>query len=153
MKVAIASDHAGFLMKQDVAEYLRKNGYEVIDLGTNNQDPVDYPDFSEAVGRAVLEGKAERGIVICGSGVGASVAANKIPGIRAGLCHDHYSEHQGVEHDDMNVLVLGSRVIGLEMAHDLVLAFLNAKFTGEDRHLRRLAKIKSIENRWRSTGQ
>lgn len=153
MKVAIASDHAGFLMKQDVAEYLRKNGYEVIDLGTNSQDPVDYPDFSEAVGRAVLDGKAERGIVICGSGVGASVAANKIPGIRAGLCHDHYSAHQGVEHDDMNVLVLGSRVIGLEMAHDLVIAFLNAKFTGEDRHQRRLAKIKSIENRWRSTGQ
>jgi RpiB/LacA/LacB family sugar-phosphate isomerase len=153
MKVAIASDHAGFLMKQDVAEYLRKNGYEVMDLGTNSQDPVDYPDFSEAVGRALLDGKAERGIVICGSGVGASVAANKIPGIRAGLCHDHYSAHQGVEHDDMNVLVLGSRVIGLEMAHDLALAFLNAKFTGEDRHQRRLAKIKSIENRWRSTGQ
>jgi RpiB/LacA/LacB family sugar-phosphate isomerase len=153
MKVAIASDHAGFLMKQDVAEYLRKNGYEVINLGTNSQDPVDYPDFSEAVGRTLLEGKAERGIVICGSGVGASVAANKIPGIRAGLCHDHYSAHQGVEHDDMNVLVLGSRVIGLEMAHDLVLAFLNAKFTGEDRHQRRLAKIKSIENRYRSTGQ
>lgn len=153
MKVAIASDHAGFLMKQDVAEYLKKNGYDVIDLGTNSQDPVDYPDFSEAVGRALLEGKAERGIVICGSGVGASVAANKIPGIRAGLCHDHYSAHQGVEHDDMNVLVLGSRVIGLEMAHELTLAFLNAKFTGEDRHQRRLAKIKSIENRWRSTGQ
>jgi RpiB/LacA/LacB family sugar-phosphate isomerase len=153
MKVAIASDHAGFLMKQDVARYLKKNGYDVIDLGTNSQDPVDYPDFSEAVGRALLEGKAERGIVICGSGVGASVAANKIPGIRAGLCHDHYSAHQGVEHDDMNVLVLGSRVIGLEMAHELTLAFLNAKFTGEDRHQRRLAKIKSIENRWRSTGQ
>jgi RpiB/LacA/LacB family sugar-phosphate isomerase len=153
MKVAIASDHAGFLMKQNVAEYLKKNGYDVIDLGTNSQDPVDYPDFSEAVGLALLEGKAERGIVICGSGVGASVAANKIPGIRAGLCHDHYSAHQGVEHDDMNVLVLGSRVIGLEMAHELVLAFLNAKFTGEDRHQRRLAKIKSIENRWRSTGQ
>jgi RpiB/LacA/LacB family sugar-phosphate isomerase len=153
MKVAVASDHAGFLMKQDVAEYLKKNGFDVVDLGTNSQDPVDYPDFSEAVGRALLEGKAERGIVICGSGVGASVAANKIPGIRAGLCHDHYSAHQGVEHDDMNVLVLGSRVIGLEMAHELTLAFLNAKFTGEDRHQRRLAKIKSIENRWRSTGQ
>jgi RpiB/LacA/LacB family sugar-phosphate isomerase len=153
MKVAIASDHAGFLMKQDVTEYLKKNGYDVIDLGTNSQDPVDYPDFSEAVGRALLERKAERGIVICGSGVGASVAANKIPGIRAGLCHDHYSAHQGVEHDDMNVLVLGSRVIGLEMAHELTLAFLNAKFTGEDRHQRRLTKIKSIENRWRSTGQ
>lgn len=153
MKVAIASDHAGFLMKQDVAGYLKKNGYDLIDLGTNSQDPVDYPDFSEAVGRALLEGKAERGIVICGSGVGASVAANKITGIRAGLCHDHYSAHQGVEHDDMNVLVLGSRVIGLEMAHELTLAFLNAKFTGEDRHQRRLAKIKSIENRWRSTGQ
>jgi RpiB/LacA/LacB family sugar-phosphate isomerase len=153
MKVAIASDHAGFLMKQDLAAYLKKSGYEVMDLGTNSQDPVDYPDFAEAIGRALLEGKAERGILICGSGVGASVAANKIPGIRAGLCHDHYSAHQGVEHDDMNVLVLGSRVIGLEMAHDLVLAFLNAKFTGEDRHQRRLAKIKSIENRWRSTGQ
>src|SRR5262245_42867312 len=153
MKVAIASDHASFLMKQDLAAYLKKNSYDVIDLGTYNQDPVDYPDFAEAIGRALLERKAERGILICGSGVGASVAVNKIPGIRAGLCHDHYSAHQAVEHDDMNVLVLGSRVIGLEMAHDLVLAFLNAKFTGEDRHVRRLAKVKSIENRWRTTGQ
>ncbi len=153
MKVAMSADHAGFVMKKDVAEYLKKNGYEVIDLGTHNQDPVDYPDFAEALGRALLEGKAERGIIICGSGVGASVAANKIPGIRAGLCHDHYSAHQGVEHDDMNVLVLGARVIGAEMGYELVTAFLKAKFTGEERHQRRVAKVKALENRWRTGGQ
>lgn len=153
MKVAISADHAGFVMKQDVAEYLKQNGFDVIDLGTHNQDPVDYPDFAEAIGRALLEDKAERGILICGSGVGASVAANKIRGIRAGLCHDHYSAHQGVEHDDMNVLVLGSRVIGVELAHELAIAFLNAKFTGEERHQKRLAKVRALENSWRKGSQ
>lgn len=153
MKVAISADHAGFELKRNVAEFLKKNGYDVIDLGTYSKDPVDYPDFAEATGYALLEDKAERGILICGSGVGASVAANKIRGIRAGLCHDHYSAHQGVEHDDMNVLVLGSRVIGVEMAHELAIAFLNAKFNGEERHQRRLAKVKALEDSWREGGQ
>ncbi|HSE41462.1 MAG TPA: RpiB/LacA/LacB family sugar-phosphate isomerase, partial [Acidobacteriota bacterium] len=111
MKVVISADHAGFQLKQQIAEFLRSGGTDFLDLGTHNEDPVDYPDFAEAAARAVLAGKAEKGIVICGSGVGASVAANKIRGIRAGLCHDHYSAHQGVEHDDMNILVLGARVI------------------------------------------
>jgi RpiB/LacA/LacB family sugar-phosphate isomerase len=150
MKVVLSADHAGFQLKQKMVEFLRNGGTDVLDLGTNNEDPVDYPDFAEAAARAVLAGKVERGIVICGSGVGASVAANKIRGIRAGLCHDHYSAHQGVEHDDMNILVLGSRVIGLEMAKELIIAFLNAKFSGEERHKRRLAKVKAIEDEiWR----
>src|SRR5262249_42470970 len=118
---------------------------QVLDLGTDSTQPVDYPDFAEAVGLAVRDGKAERGILVCGSGVGASVAANKIPGIRAGLCHDHYSAHQGVEHDDMNVLVLGGRIIGEALAVELVGAFLDAQFSGEDRHQRRLEKVKAIE--------
>src|SRR6476469_1462002 len=143
MKICLGADHAGFELKERVKQLLLESRHEVLDVGTNSTEPVDYPDYAEAVGLAVQDGKAERGILLCGSGVGASVAANKIPGVRAGLCHDHYSAHQGVEHDDMNVLVLGSRVIGLEMAHELALAFLNAKFTGEDRHQRRLAKIKS----------
>ncbi len=120
----------------------------MIDVGTHSLDPVDYPDYAEAVSMAVLDGKAERGILICGSGVGASVAANKIPGIRAGLCHDTYSAHQGVEHDDMNVLVLGERVLGVEMARELVLAFLGATFSGEERHRRRLEKVKALESRF-----
>ena len=149
MNVAVSADHAGFQLKQLVTVYLQNAGYKVVDLGTHNEDPVDYPDFAEAVGRALLDGKAERGIVICGSGVGACVAANKIHGIRAGLCHDHYSAHQGVEHDDMNVLVLGARVIGIEMAKELATAFLNAKFSGEERHKKRLAKVKALEDEWR----
>lgn len=150
MKVVISADHAGFQLKQQIAEFLRSGGTDFLDLGTHNEDPVDYPDFAEAAARAVLAGKAEKGIVICGSGVGASVAANKIRGIRAGLCHDHYSAHQGVEHDDMNILVLGARVIGIEMAKDLITAFLNAKFSGEERHKRRLAKVKALEDEpWR----
>lgn len=148
MKIAIGSDHAGFELKENVRALLRELGHEVIDLGTHDTTPVDYPDFSEAVGKAVLDRKAERGIVICGSGVGASVAANKIPGIRAGLCHDTYSAHQGVEHDHMNVLVLGSRVIGPALAHELVQAFLGASSSQEERHLRRLAKVKAIEERY-----
>lgn len=147
MRIAIGSDHAGFALKEELLNDLRRRGHEVIDLGTHNTDPVDYPDFAEAVGRAIQKGEAERGILICGSGVGASVAANKLTGIRAGLCHDIYSAHQGVEHDDMNVLVLGARVIGPALASELVHAFLNAAFSGEARHRRRLEKVKALESR------
>jgi ribose 5-phosphate isomerase B len=127
---------------------LRQLGYELTDVGTDSTAPVDYPDYAEAVARGVLRGGTERGILICGSGVGASVAANKIPGIRAGLCHDSYSAHQGVEHDNLNVLVLGARVVADELAKDLCTIFLNARFTGEERHQRRLEKIHSIEQRY-----
>ena len=150
MKIALGSDHAGFELKESVKALLSKEKHEVLDLGTHNTDPVDYPDFAEAVGLAVRDAKANRGILVCGSGVGASVAANKIPGVRAGLCHDHYSAHQGVEHDDMNVLVMGGRVIGESVALELVRAFLNAQYTKEDRHQRRLEKVKSIEARFSS---
>ena len=146
MKVALAADHAGFELKEKMAAYLKGAGFEVMDLGTGDQEPVDYPDFALAIGEALRERRAERGILICGSGVGACVAANKINGIRAGLCHDNYSAHQGVEHDDMNVLCLGARVIGEELAKELISAFLAARFTGEQRHRRRLAKIQAIEN-------
>ncbi|MGE5644598.1 MAG: ribose 5-phosphate isomerase B [Acidobacteriota bacterium] len=148
MRIAIASDHAGFPLKARLAPELAGLGHEVLDLGTSNTDPVDYPDYAEAVGAAVMDTRAERGVLICGSGVGASVAANKHPGIRAGLCHDTYSAHQGVEHDDMNVLVLGARVIGPALASELVRAFLGARFSGEERHVRRLAKVKAIELRY-----
>jgi ribose 5-phosphate isomerase B len=148
MRITVASDHAGFELKQVLADFLRQQGHTVTDAGTNSTAPVDYPDFAEALALSILHGESERGILICGSGVGASVAANKIPGIRAGLCHDSYSAHQGVEHDDMNVLVLGARVIGAELAKDLCLHFLNARFTGEERHRRRLKKILSIEQRY-----
>jgi ribose 5-phosphate isomerase B len=147
MKTAIGSDHAGFELKVQLAKFLAGLGDEVIDVGTYNEDPVDYPDFAEAVGKAILDGRAQRGVLICGSGIGASVAANKIRGIRAGLCHDTYSAHQGVEHDDMNVLVLGARVIGIAMAEELVRAYAGARFTNEERHLRRLNKVKAIEAR------
>src|SRR5262245_58695703 len=141
MRIVAGADHAGFQLKSRLVAVLRSAGHDVLDLGTHDEAPVDYPDFAEAVGRAILEGRADRGSLICGSGVGASVAANKLPGIRAGLCHDTYSAHQGVEHDDMNVLVLGSRVIGSELAHDLVMAFLGAQFSGGERHVRRLGKV------------
>src|ERR1700757_2457225 len=147
MRVAVASDHAGFSLKETVLVYLRGLGHTVEDLGTCDTTPVDYPDFAEAVANAVLNGRVERAVLICGSGVGASVAANKFPGIRAGLCHDTYSAHQGVEHDHMNVLVLGGRVIGVELARELVRAFLGAAFSREARHVRRLAKIIAIEER------
>jgi RpiB/LacA/LacB family sugar-phosphate isomerase len=147
MRVAIGTDHAGFGLKQALVPVLREQGYEVIDLGTNSTAPVDYPDYAEAVARRVLGGEAERGVLICGSGVGASVAANKLRGIRAGLCHDTYSAHQGVEHDDMNVLVLGARVIGSALAEELVGAFLRARFSGAERHVCRLAKIQALEGR------
>lgn len=148
MRVAIGADHRGFLLKQDLVTYLKELNHEILDLGTHRADSVDYPDSAEAVGLAILNGQADRGILICGSGVGASVAANKLPGIRAGLCHDRYSAHQGVEHDDMNVLVLGARVIGPALAQELARAFLEARFSGEERHRRRLEKVKSLEARY-----
>ncbi len=148
MKIVIGSDHAGFQLKVAMGDLLRSMNQEVLDVGAFNENPSDYPDFAEAVGRAILDRKAERGVLICGSGVGASVAANKLTGIRAAVCHDSYSAHQGVEHDDMNVLVLGSRIIGVKLAEDLVKAFLAAKFTNEDRHVRRLAKVRALESKF-----
>jgi ribose 5-phosphate isomerase B len=150
MRTAIGSDHAGFEMKVGLAKFLREAGEEVVDVGTHGPEPVDYPDFAAAVGQAILDGRADRGVLICGSGVGASVAANKVQGIRAGLCHDSYSAHQGVEHDDMNVLVLGARVIGPAMAQELVGSYMKAKFTREERHVRRLNKVKALEARFGS---
>jgi len=148
MKIAVGADHAGFELKEKVKARLVELKHEVLDLGTHDAKPVDYPDFAEAVGLAVRDGKAERGILVCGSGVGATVAANKVPGIRACLCHDHYSAHQGVEHDDLNVLVMGGRVVGSAVALELVSAFIDAKFSGEERHQRRLEKVKGIESRF-----
>lgn len=147
LQIALGSDHAGFELKEAIKAHLRQLGHSVLDVGTHSADPVDYPDFSEAVGVAVRDGQAQRGVLVCGSGVGASVAANKIRGVRAGLCHDHYSAHQGVEHDDMNVLVMGGRVIGEAVALELVHAFLTARYTGEERHQRRLEKVITLEQR------
>ncbi|HUI75211.1 MAG TPA: ribose 5-phosphate isomerase B [Candidatus Acidoferrum sp.] len=152
MKIVIGSDHAGFALKNAMGDLLRSLGHTVLDVGAFNENPSDYPDFSEAVGRAVLDGKAERGVLICGSGVGASVACNKLIGIRAAVCHDSYSAHQGVEHDDMNVLVLGSRIIGVKLAEDLVKTFLGAQFTNEERHRRRLAKVHALEEKYMVSG-
>ena len=148
MRIVIGADHAGFELKQILVAYLRDGGHEVIDKGTDSTKAVDYPDFAEAVGKALLEGQGERAVVICGSGVGASVSANKIPGIRAAVCHDTYSARQGVEHDDMNVLVLGARIVGIELARELVSHFLAAKFSDEERHHRRVEKIKALERRY-----
>jgi RpiB/LacA/LacB family sugar-phosphate isomerase len=146
MRIAVGSDHAGVPLNETVIAELKRLGHEVVDCGTHDASkPDDYPDYAEAVGRTVLDGKADRAVLICGSGVGAAVAANKLVGIRAGLCHDCYSAHQGVEHDNMNVLCLGSRVIGPELALDLVRVFLGAQFTGEPRHVHRLAKIAALE--------
>jgi ribose 5-phosphate isomerase B len=153
MRIVVGADHAGFELKQLLLDYLRHLGHKVIDAGTDSADAVDYPDFAEAVSRPLLDGRAERGVFICGSGVGASVSANKIPGIRAGLCHDTYAARQGVEHDDMNVLVLGARVIGVALAHELVNNFLAAEFCGEERHRRRVEKIKELEKRYCKPGQ
>jgi RpiB/LacA/LacB family sugar-phosphate isomerase len=150
MKIAIGSDHAGFALKKTLSDCVKTLGHEIIDVGTHSPDPVDYPDYAEKVGKALMKGDAERGIMICGSGVGASVAANKMPGIRAGLCHDTYSAHQSVEHDDINMLVLGERVIGPELARELVKTFLAARFTGEERHERRLGKVRDMEERYRN---
>lgn len=147
MRIAVAADHAGFPVKDLVIDVVRKAGHEVVDLGTNNEDPVDYPDFAEKLGRAVVEGKAERGVLVCGSGVGACIAANKVDGVYAGLCHDVYSAKQGVEHDDMNVLCLGARVIGPALVPELVRAFLQAEFSTEERHRRRVGKIRNLERK------
>src|SRR3974390_2358905 len=146
MRIAIGADHAGFALKEAVKAFLTAECREILDLGTHSTDPVDYSDYAEAVGQALRDNRAERGILLCGSGVGASMAANRILGIRAGLCHDTYSAHQGVEHDDMNVLVLGGRIVGVELARELIGAFLNARFTDEARHRRRLAKMTALEN-------
>jgi len=148
MRLVVGSDHAGFQLKNEMASLLKSLGHDVLDVGAYDERPSDYPDFAEAVGLAVLDGRAERGVLICGSGVGASVAANKLVGIRAGMCHDTYSAHQGVEHDNMNVLVLGSRVVGVKLEEDLVKAFLGAQFTHEERHMRRLAKVKALEEKY-----
>jgi len=145
MVIVIGSDHGGFYLKKALVDYLYSQGHIVNDIGTFSDEDVDYPDYARSVSRTVLDSKAERGILICGSGVGAGVAANKFPGIRAAVCHDTFSARQGVEDDDMNVLCLGARVVGLELAKEIVRAFLAATFSGAERHVRRLAKIADIE--------
>ena len=146
MKIVIAADHAGFNLKAEVSLIIQNLGYQVEDLGAHAYDPNDdYPDFAELVGKAIADGTASRGIIVCGSGVGASVAANKISGVRAAICHDTYSAHQGVEHDDMNVLCLGGKIIGIELVNEILEAFLSAEFSGEERHLRRLDKVLKLE--------
>lgn len=145
MRIAVGADHAGYPLKVEVVRFLEKEGHEIIDLGTHSTDPVDFPDYAKSVGEAVQQGKAERGILVCGSGVGACVAANKLRGIRAALCHDTYTAHQGVEHDDINVLCLGGRVIGPALAFDILKSWLSARFVGAERHRRRVAKIVEME--------
>jgi ribose 5-phosphate isomerase B len=155
MKLVIASDHAGFELKEEVRAYLMRAGHEILDLGAYKVEPQDdYPDFAERVGEALIAGEAPRGILICGSGVGVSVAANKMPGIRAAMCHDTYSAHQGVEHDDMNVLVLGARIVGPSLAYELVDAFIRAKFiSNEPRFTRRFKKVLAIEAKYQCGSQ
>jgi ribose 5-phosphate isomerase B len=152
MRIAVGADHAGTPLNEKAISELRRLGHEVTDLGTHDpSQPDDYPDYAAAVADEVVSGRCERGLLICGSGVGVSVAANKVPGIRAAMCHDTYSAHQGVEHDNMNLLCMGARVIGPELMLDLVRAFLGARFTGEERHRRRLAKIAALEERFCGT--
>jgi ribose 5-phosphate isomerase B len=146
MRIAIGSDHAGFPLKEEIKGFSTAEHRDILDPGTHSTNPVDYSDYAAAIGRALRENRAERGILLCGSGVSTSMAANRIPGIHAGLCHDTYSAHQGVEHDDMNVLVLGGRIVGVELARELISVFLNARFSGEVRHRRRLAKVTALEN-------
>jgi ribose 5-phosphate isomerase B len=156
VKLVISADHAGFALKEEVRAYLTKQGHEIVDLGAySGNNPDDYPDFAEKVGEAILAGEAKRGILICGSGVGVCVAANKIPGIRAGMCHDTYSAHQGVEHDDMNVIVLGARIIGSALAYELVDTFIKAEFIAkEERFQRRFKKVMALEAKYsRGSGQ
>ncbi len=147
MRIVVGSDHAGFNLKEELKSFIG-NEYEIIDVGTHSTDPADYPDYAEALALEIVENRAERGILICGSGVGASIASNKIPGIRAGICHDTYSAHQSVEHDNVNVLVLGARIIGIEVAREIVVSFLSAQYTAEERHERRLGKLLDIEKRY-----
>ncbi|MFL5821505.1 MAG: ribose 5-phosphate isomerase B [Solirubrobacteraceae bacterium] len=145
MRIACGFDHAGFPLKREVISVLEEGGHEVIDLGTDSTDPVDYPDVALAVGRTVIAGEADRGVLVCGSGAGVSVAASKIDGVRACTVHDTYTAHQAVEHDDINVLCMGARVIGTELAGDILRAFASARFSGEERHLRRVGKVLEIE--------
>lgn len=145
MRIAVGSDHAGYTLKEHLAAWLAEKGHAVYDLGTHSPEPVDYPDYAAAVARAVLDGRADRGVLVCGSGAGACMAANKLSGIRAGVAHDTYTAHQMVEHDDANILCLGSRVVAEALAEDLVKSFIEAKFTNEDRHVRRLEKIRALE--------
>lgn len=145
MRVVIGADHAGFPLKEKLVEHLAAHGHTTTDVGTDSTEPVDYPDFAAAVGRAVVAGEAERGIIVCGSGAGASIAANKITGVRSAVVHDHYTAHQAVEHDDMNVLALGARVIGETTATEIVDAYIGAKFSGEERHVRRLRKVVELD--------
>lgn len=145
MQIALGCDHGGFPLKNRLRMVIEAAGHTIVDCGTDSDCSVDYPDFARKVGETILIGDADRGVLLCGSGVGISVAANKIPGIRAGICHDTYSAHQGVEHDDMNVLCIGARIVGEELAVELVRAFLSAQFTNEERHLRRLNKVLDIE--------
>ena len=151
MRYAVACDHAGFPLKEAVVRKLETLGHKVLDLGTDSTESVDYPDYAAAGARAVLDGRAERAVILCGSGQGAAIAANKLPGIRAAVCHDIYSSHQAVEHDDVNVLCLGARVVGPAVIDDLLQAFASARFTGEERHRRRLGKIEVLEKE-RSAG-
>jgi ribose 5-phosphate isomerase B len=145
LRIALGGDHAGFPLKQVVSERLNTAAVLLTDCGTNSKESCDYPDFAIAVAREIIQGRADRGIVVCGSGVGVSVAANKIPGIRAAVCHDTYSAHQGVEHDDMNVLCIGGRIIGSELAFEIIDSFLRARYVPQDRHARRLEKVLQIE--------
>jgi len=149
MRIAIASDHAGFSLKERLKGVIAAAGHAVTDLGTHDETPVDYPDYAAAVGRNVVAGRTDRGIIVCGSGAGAAIAANKIAGVRCAQAHDTYTAHQAVEHDDANVVALGSRVVGSALATDIVTAFLGARFTGEERHVRRLAKIRALEKEGR----
>lgn len=146
MRIAIAADHAGYEMKDHLAKVIARAGHAVTDLGTHSDDPVDYPDYAAAAARAVAEGRADRGIVVCGSGAGAAIAANKVRGVRAAQAHDTYTAHQAVEHDDANVLAIGSRVIGPALAEEVVTAFIGAHFSGEPRHVRRLQKVEALED-------
>jgi RpiB/LacA/LacB family sugar-phosphate isomerase len=149
MHIVVGADHRGYELKDEVAAALRESGHEVLDVGTNNADSVDYPDYARAIGEALTDRRAERGVLVCGSGVGASIAANKIHGVRAAVCHDTYSARQGVEHDDMNVLCLGSGVISPELALELVRAFIDASLLDEERYHRRLAKVTEMERQGR----
>lgn len=147
-KIAVAADHAGFPLKEPVIKYLKSEGFDVLDFGTNSTEAVDYPDYAEKVGEAIKDGKADMGVVLCGSGVGACVAANKIPGVRAGLCHDTFSARQGREDDDTNVLCMGARVVGESLALEILKSFVKADFSGLERHVRRLNKVISVEKKY-----
>jgi len=150
VKVAIGADHAGYALKETLGARIAAAGHSVLDLGTHSEDPVDYPDYAAAVGSAVADGRADRGVLVCGSGAGASIAANKVKGVRCAVTHDTYSAHQSVEHDDVNVIAVGSRVIGARVAEEIVDTFLDARFSGDDRHVRRLGKVAALEDRFGS---